>query len=165
MILSKTPLRISFAGGGSDYFNANSEIPGRVIVTTINKYMYVCLNKKHNKEIRAILYNRECKKIGQLNHEIIKESLIYHKILNGIEVSTLADIPSSGSGLASSSALAVGLAHALRKYKNLNINKKLIANDACRVEIERCRKPIGMQDQYSTSYGVLIKLNFTKTKE
>ena len=150
---------------GSDYFNADSEIPGRVIVTTINKYMYVCLNKKHNKEIRAAYSITEnVKKIGQLNHEIIKESLIYHKILNGIEISTLADIPSSGSGLASSSALAVGLAHALRKYKNLNINKKLIANDACRVEIERCRKPIGMQDQYSTSYGGINKIEFYKNK-
>lgn len=165
MILSKTPLRISFSGGGSDYFNHNSEIPGRVIVTTINKYMYVCLNKKYNNDIRAAYSVTEnVLNINKLKHSIIRESLKYHKIYNGVEVSTLADIPSSGSGLASSSALSVGLVHAIRKFKKLKISKKIIANDACDIEIKKCKKPIGMQDQYSTAYGGLNKIEFFNNK-
>ncbi len=166
MILSKTPLRISFSGGGSDYFNPNSDNPGRVIVTTINKYMYVCLNKKYNNDIRAAYSLTEnVRSTKDLKHDIIRESLNYHKIYNGVEITTLADIPSSGSGLASSSALAVGLSNAIRKYKDLNISKKLIADDACKVEIERCKKPIGMQDQYSTAYGGLNRIEFFNNKK
>ena len=163
MLLSKTPLRISFAGGGSDYFNPNSDLPGKVIVSTINKYMYVCLNKKYNSEIRAAYSLTEnVKNTHKLNHDIIREALKLHSIINGVEVSTLADIPSSGSGLASSSALSVGLSNVLRKFKNLKISKTLLASDACKIEIEKCRKPIGMQDQYSTAFGGLNKIEFFK---
>ena len=163
MLLSKTPLRISFAGGGSDYFNPNSDLPGKVIVSTINKYMYVCLNKKYNSEIRAAYSLTEnVKNTHKLNHDIIREALKLHSIINGVEVSTLADIPSSGSGLASSSALSVGLSNVLRKFKNLKISKTLLASDACKIEIEKCRKPIGVQDQYSTAFGGLNKIEFFK---
>jgi len=166
MLLSKTPLRISFAGGGSDYFNPNSDLPGKVIVSTINKYMYVCLNKKYNSEIRAAYSLTEnVKNTHKLNHDIIREALKLHSIINGVEVSTLADIPSSGSGLASSSALSVGLSNVLRKFKNLKISKTLLASDACKIEIEKCRKPIGMQDQYSTAFGGLNKIEFFKNNK
>lgn len=163
MLLSKTPLRISFAGGGSDYFNPNSDLPGKVIVSTINKYMYVCLNKKYNSEIRAAYALTEnVKNVHKLNHDIIREALKLHNIINGVEITTLADIPSSGSGLASSSALSVGLSNVIRKSKNLKISKTLLASDACKIEIEKCRKPIGMQDQYSTAFGGLNKIEFFK---
>ena len=165
MFLSKTPFRISFAGGGSDYFNPNSDLPGKVIVSTINKYMYVCLNKKYNSEIRAAYSLTEnVKNAHKLNHDIIREALKLHKVINGLEITTLADIPSSGSGLASSSALSVGLSHTIRKFKNLKISKTLLASDACKIEIERCKKPIGMQDQYSTAFGGLNKIEFFKDK-
>ena len=161
MLLSKTPLRISFAGGGSDYFNPESDLPGKVIVSTINKYMYVCLNKKYNSEIRAAYsFTENVKNAHQLNHDIIREALKLHKIINGVEITTLADIPSSGSGLASSSALSVGLSNVLRNFKNLKISKNLLASDACKIEIEKCKKPIGMQDQYSTAFGGLNKIEF-----
>ena len=161
MFLSKTPLRISFAGGGSDYFNPYSDLPGKVIVSTINKYMYVCLNEKYNSEIRAAYSITEnVKNVHKLDHDIIREALKLHKLINGIEITTLADIPSSGSGLASSSALSVGLSHVIREFKNLKKSKTLLALDACKIEIEKCKKPIGMQDQYSTSFGGLNKIEF-----
>ena len=166
MLLSKTPLRISFAGGGSDYFNPHSDIPGKVIVTTINKYMYVCLNKRYNSEIRAAYsFTENVKNVNKLNHDIIREALKLHKVINGVEISTLADIPSSGSGLASSSALSVGLSHVIREYKNLRTSKTLLASDACKIEIEKCKKPIGMQDQYSTAFGGLNKIEFFKNNK
>ena len=164
--MSKTPLRISFAGGGSDYFNSRSDLPGKVIVSTINKYMYVCLNKKYNSEIRAAYsFTENVKNTHKLNHDIIREALKLHKIINGVEISTLADIPSSGSGLASSSALAVGLSHVIREFQSLKISKTLIASDACKIEIEKCKKPIGMQDQYSTAFGGLNKIEFFKNNK
>jgi D-glycero-alpha-D-manno-heptose-7-phosphate kinase len=166
MLLSKTPLRISFAGGGSDYFNPHSDLQGKVIVSTINKFMYVCLNKKYNSEIRAAYSLTEnVKNAHELNHDIIREALNLHKIINGVEISTLADVPSSGSGLASSSALAVGLSHVIREFKNLKISKKLLASDACKIEIDKCKKPIGMQDQYSTAFGGLNKIEFFKNNK
>ena len=129
MFLSKTPLRISFVGGGTDYFYNKSKLKGRVVSTTINKYMYVCLNKKHNDECRISYSKTEnVENSYQLEHDIIREGLKFHGILSGVELSTLADIPSSGSGLASSSALSVGLSHVLRKYKGLKISKKLLWN-------------------------------------
>ena len=116
MILPKTPLRISFVGGGTDYFNKDPKSCGRVITSTINKYMYVFLNKKHDKNIRISYSETEnIKNTNQINHNIIREALKMHKIKNGIEIVTVADVPSSGSGLASSSALAVGLANVIKK--------------------------------------------------
>ena len=165
MILSKTPFRISFAGGGSDYFNNKSKLKGRVIVTTINKYIYVALNKRYNQHLRISYSQTEnINNIKSIKHQIIRESLRYYKITNGVEVVTVADIPSSGSGLASSSALTVGLSNAFRKFKNLNISKKILSEDACDIEINKCKKPIGMQDQYSTAYGGLNKIEFFKNK-
>ena len=165
MFLSKTPLRISFAGGGSDYFNNKSKFKGRVIVTTINKYVYVALNKKYNNEVRVSYSKTEnVQNVKSLNHNIIRESLKYYNINKGIEVVTIADIPSSGSGLASSSALTVGLSNVIRKYKNIKISKEILSKDACSIEIDKCRKQSGMQDQYATAFGGLNKIEFYKNK-
>lgn len=161
MILSKTPLRISFAGGGSDYFNSLSEVNGRVIVSTIDKYLYVSINKKYNDHIRVSYSQTEnVHNSHQVKHEIIRESLKFYNIKNSLEVVTIADVPSSGSGLASSSALTVGLANALRFYKGQKSTKNILAKDACSIEREKCKKPIGMQDQYSTAYGGFNRIEF-----
>ena len=161
MILSKTPLRISFVGGGTDYFNKDSKLCGRVITSTINKYMYVFLNKKHDENIRISYSKTEnIKDTNQINHNIIREALKIHKVKNGIEIVTVADVPSSGSGLASSSALAVGLANVIRKFKSKKISKNILAQEACKNEIVKCKKLIGMQDQYATAYGGLNKIEF-----
>jgi len=164
MILSKTPLRVSFVGGGTDYFT-NFGTPGRVIATSINKYLYILLNKKHDDEIRISYSETEnIKNIKNIKHELIRETLKYFKINKGIEVVTSADIPSSGSGLGSSSALTVGLVNAINKYNKLNYNKSELAKIACKIEVDKCKKPIGMQDQYSTCYGGFNKIIFKNNK-
>ena len=165
MLLSKTPLRISFVGGGSDYFNNKSNVKGSVISVSINKYLYVTLNKRYNNQIRAAYSETEIvNSTNDLKHNIIRESLKKYSIKNGVELTTIADVPSSGSGLASSSALSVGLAHSFRKFKKLKITKKTLAEDACDIEINKCKKPIGMQDQYSTAFGGLNKIEFSNNK-
>ena len=163
MILSKTPLRMSFVGGGTDYFT-NFDTNGRVIVSSINKYLYVLLNKKHDQNIRVSYSETEnVSDIKLLNHELIRETLKFFKLNKGIEVVTSADIPSSGSGLGSSSALTVGLANAISKYKGKNLTKKELAHIACKIEVEKCNKPIGMQDQFSTAFGGFNKIEFKKS--
>ena len=140
MILSKTPLRVSFVGGGTDYFT-NFGTHGRVIATSINKYLYILLNKKHDDEIRVSYSKTEnIKNIESLKHELIRETLKHFKIEKGIEIVTSADIPSSGSGLGSSSALTVGLINAINKYKKLKYNKSRLAKLACKIEVEKCYK-------------------------
>ena len=166
MILTKTPFRISFAGGGSDHFNFKSQIPGRVICTTINKYIYIAVNKKHDNKVRlSYSHTENVDNIKQLDHLIIRNTLEHFKINRGIEIVTIADIPSSGSGLGSSSALTVGLSNALNKLKKKTISKKRLGKEASIIEIKRCNKPIGMQDHYAAAYGgfncILFKNNKT----
>ena len=128
MIMSKTPLRVSFVGGGTVYFT-DFNTHGRVIVTTINKYLYILLNKKYDDNIRISYSETEnVKNIKYLKHVLIRETLKNFKIDKGVEVVTLADIPSSGSGLGSSSALTVGLTNAIGKFKNLKLKKKDFTN-------------------------------------
>ncbi len=165
MIISKTPFRISFVGGGSDHFNSRSSVPGKVVSTTINKYMYINFNKKHDDKVRlsySITENKNNTK--DLKHLIIRKSLEYFKIRDGIEITTLADIPSSGSGLGSSSALCVGLTKALYKFKGKEINKENLSKIAAKIEIDKCKKPIGMQDHYSAAYGGFNSIIFNQNK-
>lgn len=166
MILTKTPLRISFAGGGSDYFHDELKIDGKVIVTTINKYIYIMVNKKYDDELRVSYSKTENVKSAHfLKHELIRETLIYFKKTKGIEVITSADIPSSGCGLASSSALIVGLANAFTGNKVKMITKKEISRLASNIEIDYCNKPIGYQDHYSTSFGGFNTIDFKSNKQ
>ena len=165
MIISKTPFRISFVGGGSDHFNKYSSVPGKVICTTIDKYMYVSVNKKYNNKVRlsySITENKD--NIRQLDHLIIKKTLEYFKIYKGIEIVTVADIPSSGSGLGSSSALCVGLTKALKKFKGQEINKSNLGKIASYIEIERC-KSHRMQDHYAASCGGMNSISFYQNKK
>ena len=165
MIISKTTFRISFVGGGSDHFNHKSIVPGKVICTTINKYMYVNINRKYDDKVRLSYSITENKNsVKQLDHLIIKKSLEYFKIKKGIEITTLADIPSSGSGLGSSSALCVGLTKALNKYKGKEIDKESLSRTAAMIEIEKCNKPIGMQDHYAAAYGGFNCISFNQNK-
>jgi D-glycero-alpha-D-manno-heptose-7-phosphate kinase len=166
MIISRTPFRISFIGGGTDYDYLSKESPGHVISTTIDKYMYVMLNKKFDNNLRISYSKTEnCKNLNTVKHELIRETLKYFKILNSIEVITCADIPSSGSGLGSSSSLVVGLVNCIYKFKQKQISKKILAEIACEIEINNCKKLIGMQDQYNASYGGFNEFKFYYNKE
>lgn len=161
MILSKTPFRMSFVGGGSDMASFYREELGAVISTSIDKYMYIAVNKKFDGKIR-LSYSRteEVHSVDELDHPLVRESLKLARIDGGIEIASLADIPSRGTGLGSSSTYTVGLLNALYSYQGQRISKRQLAEKACFIEINRCGEPIGKQDQYAASFGGLNLVSF-----
>lgn len=159
MIISKTPLRVSFFGGGTDFaaYYHNSKFGfGCVDSTAINKYIYITVNQKFDDLIRVCYSKNEmvdC--VDKIEHNIIREALKITGIEHGVEIIYMGDIPlaSAGIGLASSSAIAVGVLNALYAYKGQSISAERLAREACEIEINRLGNPIGKQDQYAVSYG------------
>lgn len=161
MIVSKTPLRMSFVGGGSDLPAFYREEVGAVLSTSIDKYMYICVNRKFDGRIR-ISYTRteDVEHWQQVEHPLVREALNLIGIDGGIEIASMADIPSKGSGLGSSSTYTVGLLNVLYAYRNQFASKEKLARQACEIEIDRCGEPIGKQDQYAAAYGGLNLIRF-----
>lgn len=161
MILSKTPLRMSYVGGGSDLPAFYREELGAVLSTSIDKYMYIAVNPKFDGSIR-LSYTRteEAESPSQIEHPLVREALQVVGIRGGIEIASMADIPSKGSGLGSSSTYTVGLLNALYAYRNQFASKETLARQACEIEIDRCGEPIGKQDQYAAAYGGLNLIRF-----
>ncbi|MFC1712115.1 GHMP kinase [Candidatus Poribacteria bacterium] len=161
MVISRTPLRISFVGGGSDLPAFYRKAPGAVISAAINKYIYITVNKKFDNKIRASYSVTEIvDSVDELKHELVREALKLLDIDGGIEITSVADIPSRGTGLGSSSSYIVGLLHALYAYKGMHVGAERLAREACEIEIECCSKSIGKQDQYIASYGGLKHIKF-----
>jgi len=162
MIISRTPLRISFAGGMTDIPKYYEKDYGAVTSTTINKYVYVTVNEKFIGKSR-IAYKKfeEVDSVDQISHPIIRECLKYLDIKDKLEITTIADIP-GGTGLGSSSAFTVGLLNALHKYQGYNANPKELAEEACHIEIDVLKEPIGKQDQIACAFGGLNHIIFTK---
>lgn len=161
MIISQTPLRMSFVGGGSDLPSYYRKQTGAVVSTTIDKYIYINVNKKFDHLIRASYSITEfADKPSKLKHELIRESLKYLGVKGGIEITSIADIPSGGTGLGSSSSYTVGLLNALNAYLSRYSGKEYLASTACKIEIDKCHKPIGKQDQYAAAYGGLNLIEF-----
>ena len=161
MIVSKTPFRMSFVGGGSDLPAFYREEIGAVVSTAIDKYMYIAVNKKFDQKIR-ISYSRteEVETPGQIEHPLVRHALEVAGIDGGIEIASMADIPSKGTGLGSSSSYTVGLLNALFAYRNEYASKATLARLACDIEIDRCGEPIGKQDQYAAAFGGLNLIRF-----
>jgi D-glycero-alpha-D-manno-heptose-7-phosphate kinase len=154
VIISRTPLRISFLGGGSDLPAFYHDEAGAVIGTAIDKYIYITVNRKFDHKIRASYSVTEMvDSIDELKHELIREAMRLVGIDGGIEITSISDIPSQGTGLGSSSSYTVGLLNALYAYKGKLVGAERLANEACRIEIDICGKPIGKQDQYLAAYG------------
>ena len=154
MIISRTPLRMSFAGGGSDLPAYYREFGGAVVSTAIDHYVYVNVNKKFDDGIRVgYSKNEEVASVEEIAHPLVRSALQYLQIPGGVEITTIADIPSSGTGLGSSSSFTVGLLHALHEYRNKSVNAKTLAHEACHIEIDLCEEPIGKQDQYAAAFG------------
>ncbi len=161
MIVSRTPLRISFVGGGSDLPAFYQQEAGAVVSTAINKYIYITVNPKFDDKIRAGYSRTEMvEHVDELKHELIREALKMVQIERGIEITSISDIPSQGTGLGSSSTYTVGLLNALYAYRNHFAGAERLAREACVIEIERCGKPIGKQDQYIAAYGGLQFIRF-----
>jgi len=154
MIISKTPLRMSFVGGGSDLPVFYRNFGGAVVSTAIDKFVYVSVNKKFDDRIR-VSYSKteEVGSVDKIKHPLVREALKMLNIPGGIEITSIADIPARGSGLGSSSTFTVGLLHALHAYAQRYASAEQLAREACQIEIEQCREPIGKQDQYAAAFG------------
>jgi len=161
MIITKTPFRVSFIGGGSDLQDFYSKEKGTVISSTINKYMYISSHPFFNRKAFQLKYSKTelVFSVDQIRHPIIRETLRKFAIKGGLEISSNADIP-AGTGLGSSSAFTVGLLHNLYTYKSMHINKRMLAEAACEMEIDILKEPIGKQDQYASAFGGLNLFEF-----
>ena len=154
MLISKTPLRMSFVGGGSDLPSFYREQMGAVVTTAIDKYIYIAINNRFEEGFRISYSKTEIvKKIEEVEHRLIKVVLKKLNINSGIEITTMADIPSRGTGLGSSSSFTVGLLNALHAYKKEYCSPESLAQESCEMEIDICKDPIGKQDQYIAAYG------------
>lgn len=166
MIISRTPLRISFTGWWSDLASFYSKFWGAVISTSIDKYIYVTVNKKFDNNIR-LSYSKteEVENPDQLEHNYVKEILKYLNLDWWLEITSIADIPSKWSWLWSSSSFCVWMLQAMYAYKWKHISPEQLAKEACMIEIEKCWEPIWKQDQYAAAYGGLnfIKFNSDDT--
>lgn len=161
MIISRTPLRISFAGGGTDLPVFYKKEAGEVISAAINKYMYVTISKRFDDTIRLSYTKTEIvSDFNKLRHELVREAMRLAGITAGIEMTTIADIPAKGTGLGSSSSLTVGALNALYAYKGKRIHTNRLAEEACRIEIDIIKEPIGKQDQFIAAYGGLKHFYF-----
>ena len=163
MIISQTPLRISLSGGGTDLPNYYQMHEGFVVSTAIDKYLYVIVKERFDDLIYVDYSKKEIvQKIDEIQHDIVREAARLTKIKDGIEIMMLADIPSEGSGLGSSSSLTVGLLNAFYQYQGILVTSKQLAEEACKIEIDILKRPIGKQDQYIAAYGGLKSFRFCK---
>lgn len=161
MIIVQTPLRISFFGGGTDFSSFFIQEGGCVLSSAIDKYIFVTVKERFDKKLRIGYTQTEmvdC--VDAIQHELIREALRATNILSGIEVTTMGDIPSEGSGLGSSSTVTVGTLNALYSYLGEIVTAEQLAQEACNIEIEKLKKPIGIQDQYIAAYGNLRFFEF-----
>lgn len=160
MIISRTPFRISFAGGGSDLPAFYRREPGAVLSTAINKYMYIAIHPYFYKGKSLIKYSKTeiVSSIEEIQHPLIKQVLLDNNLM-GVDLNSIADIP-SGTGLGSSSSFTVGLINAVRAYLGKATSGEKLGKLACEVEIEKVGSPIGKQDQYAAACGGLNFITF-----
>ncbi len=163
MIITQTPLRISFAGGGTDFREFFTKHGGCVVSTAIDKYVYTIVKKRFDNRIYINYSKKEIvDSVDQIQHELVREAMRKTGVKDGIEISFLADIPSTGSGLGSSSSVTVGVLNALYHYQGIAPPAEKLAEEACEIEIDICGKPIGVQDQYIAAFGGLRFFDFKK---
>lgn len=161
MIISQTPLRMSFVGGGSDLPAYYRRHGGAVLSTAIDKYVYVSVNKKFDGGIR-LAYSKveEVDRLEQIEHRLVRATFEMLELAGGVEVTTVADIPSRGTGLGSSSSFTVGLLQAISAYLGRHISAEDLGKRSCEIEIDRCGEPIGKQDQFAAAFGGLNLIEF-----
>jgi len=161
MIITQTPLRIGLLGGGTDLPGYYREHGGRVLNCALDKYVYVIVKQRFDDDIYVNYSRKEIVSlVDDLEHELVREAMRMTGVASGVEITTLADIPSAGSGLGSSSAVTVGLLHALFAYQGRQMSAEELAERACSIEIDHCGKPIGKQDQYIAALGGIRDIRF-----
>ena len=166
MIIVQTPLRVSFFGGGTDFPSFFMEEGGCVLSSAIDKFIFVTVKERFDKKLRIGYTQTEMvDTVDEIHHDLIRESLRITGIENGVEVTTMGDIPSEGSGLGSSSTVTVGSLHAMYAYMGEIVSAERLAREACGIEIDTLKKPIGIQDQYIAAYGGLRFFEFKSDGE
>ncbi|MBZ5581193.1 MAG: galactokinase [Acidobacteriia bacterium] len=163
MIATRTPFRITLGGGGTDLPSFYRKHGGFVVALGIDKYMYVVVNVPHADRLVRLHYTRSetVADVSQLQHELAREALLRHGIHDAIEIASVADLP-AGTGLGSSSCYLVGLLNALRAYTLNPASLETLAEEACEIELDTLRKPIGKQDQYMAVYGGLTTIEIDR---
>jgi D-glycero-alpha-D-manno-heptose-7-phosphate kinase len=154
VIISKTPLRVSFVGGGTDIPDFYEEHGGAVVSSAIDKWIHVVVAPRFEGDLRVSYSRTEIvSTVSDVQHELVREALRMTGLPRGLDVVTLADVPSQGTGLGSSSAVTVGLLNALYAYQGIFRSTTTLAEEACHIEIDVLGKPIGRQDQYASALG------------
>lgn len=165
MIITRTPLRVSFLGGGSDLpqFWRDGDGVGAVISATIDKYIYIAVNDKFDGKVRvSYSVTENVDRPMDLDHDLVREALAMIGLpfgKRGVEIVSVGDVP-AGSGLGSSGAYAVGLLNALYAHRGVRVGAERLGREACRLEIERCGRLVGYQDQYAAALGGLNYIQF-----
>lgn len=163
MIISRTPLRVSFAGGGTDiasYYRSHGG--GAVTSAAIDQYVYVVVNQKFDQDIRVSYSHiaEYVQHVDQVKHPMVREAMRATGVTDAVEIVTVSDIPAEGTGLGSSSSFAVGILNALWAFKGKAATAAELAEEACRLEIEVLHEPAGKQDQYAAAFGGLAYYQF-----
>ena len=163
MIITRTPFRITLGGGGTDLVSYYSKYGGFIFAAGINKYMFININRPIVDDLVRVKYTKseQVSHRDQLQHDLAREAMRMAGIENALEIISMADVP-AGTGLGSSSCYAVGLLNALHALKRDHISLKSLAEEACRLEIDILKKPIGKQDQYLATFGGLTVLEIDK---
>jgi D-glycero-alpha-D-manno-heptose-7-phosphate kinase len=161
MIITQTPLRISFLGGNTDFPSYYLKYGGVVLTTTIDKYVY-CIVKNRFDDLIKINYSvkESVEKVDDIKHDLVREAMRLVGVGGGIEITFISDIPTEGCGLGSSSSVLVGLLIALHRYKGETLSSEQIATEACEIELIKLQRPIGVQDQYIAALGGLRAIRF-----
>ncbi|NNN06521.1 MAG: GHMP kinase [Elusimicrobia bacterium] len=164
MIISQTPLRVSLAGGGTDLPAYCDKSEGRVLSVAIDKYVHVIVSERFDEQIHVNYAKRKeaVASIEEVQHPLAREAMRLAGMRGGFEVTTLADIPSEGSGLGSSSSLTVGYLNAFHMFMGRQVDAETLARQACEIELGVLKKPIGRQDQYIAAYGGARFLRFRR---
>ncbi len=160
MIITQTPYRVSFAGGGTDLPAFYRQQFGAVLSVTLQKHMYVTVGARFDRSIRVAYSKTEiAEEVADVQHTIVRAALELTGLDRHLEITTIGDVP-AGTGMGSSSTLTVGLLHALYAYSGRIVSQETLASQACDIEIKRLGKPIGKQDQYAAAYGGLNYIRF-----
>jgi len=161
MIVVQTPLRVSLFGGGTDFPSYFRSAGGCVLTTAIDKYVFVTIKKRFDPKLRVGYTRTELvDDISQVQHELIREAFRTTGLSKGIEITTMADIPATGTGLGSSGSVTVGALQSMYSFKGEVQPAERLAREACAIEIDVLRKPVGLQDQYIAAYGGFRWIDF-----
>ncbi len=162
MIVSRAPVRFSLGGGGTDLPSYSREHGGFLVAAAIDKYVSVCVARRFYPNIRLAYSKSELvDSVDQIEHRIFREALRFAGLERGLELHSLADVPAN-SGLGSSSSFTVALLNGLHAFKREYVPTKQLADEACHIEIEVLKEPIGKQDQYISAYGGITAFTFDK---